>query len=76
MQAREVRHDHHGAEAPAPAGGAVAETVKDPVCGMDVRSGEAAGGSAEHDGVTHWFCGPQCRTRFVAEPDRYTPARR
>ena len=27
-----------------------AGSVKDPVCGMDVVPGQAAGGSAEHDG--------------------------
>src|SRR6266508_1666287 len=39
---------------------------------MDVTPGDAAGGSAEHAGVTYWFCSPQCRERFVAEPRRYT----
>jgi Cu+-exporting ATPase len=39
---------------------------------MDVTPGDAAGGSAEHAGVTYWFCSPQCRERFVAEPGRYT----
>jgi YHS domain-containing protein len=40
--------------------------VKDPVCGMDVRPGEAAGGNAEHAGTTYWFCSPRCREKFVA----------
>ncbi len=43
----------------------------DPVCGMTVTPGEAAGGSAEHGGVTHWFCSPACRERFLAAPERY-----
>ena len=50
----------------------------DPVCGMDVTPGEAAGGSAEHAGTTYWFCNPSCRERFIADPARYlhppTPA--
>ncbi len=43
----------------------------DPVCGMDVTAGQAAGGSAEHAGRTYWFCSPRCREQFVADPSRY-----
>ena len=59
-------HDHRG-------GAAHAEPVAvvDPVCGMDVTPGDAAGGSAEHAGTTYWFCNPSCRERFVADPARY-----
>jgi Cu+-exporting ATPase len=46
-------------------------TVIDPVCGMDVTPGDAAGGSAEHAGTTYWFCNPSCRERFVADPARF-----
>ena len=46
-------------------------TVIDPVCGMDVTPGDAAGGSAEHAGTTYWFCNPSCRERFIADPARY-----
>jgi P-type Cu+ transporter len=46
-------------------------TVIDPVCGMDVTPGDAAGGSAEHGGTTYWFCHPSCRERFVADPARF-----
>ena len=46
-------------------------TVIDPVCGMDVTPGDAAGGSAEHAGTTYWFCNPGCRERFVADPARF-----
>jgi len=46
-------------------------TVIDPVCGMDVTPGDAAGGSAEHAGTTYWFCNPGCRERFMADPARY-----
>jgi Cu+-exporting ATPase len=45
--------------------------VRDPVCGMDVTPGEAAGGRAEHAGTTYWFCNPGCRERFIADPARY-----
>jgi Cu+-exporting ATPase len=46
-------------------------TVIDPVCGMDVTPGDAAGGSAEHAGTTYWFCNPGCRERFMVDPARY-----
>ena len=46
-------------------------TVIDPVCGMDVTPGDAAGGRAEHAGTTYWFCNPGCRERFVADPARF-----
>ena len=45
--------------------------VTDPICGMEVTPGEAAGGSAEHAGTTYWFCNPGCRERFIADPGRY-----
>jgi Cu+-exporting ATPase len=45
--------------------------VTDPVCGMDVTPGDAAGGSAEHAGATYWFCNPSCRERFIADPVRF-----
>ena len=45
--------------------------VTDPVCGMDVTPGDAAGGSAEHAGATYWFCNPSCRERFIADPARF-----
>ncbi len=62
------QHDHagHGAHT---SGGPV--VVTDPVCGMEVTPGEAAGDSAEHAGTTYWFCNPGCRERFIADPGRY-----
>jgi Cu+-exporting ATPase len=38
---------------------------------MDVTPGQASGGSAEHAGVTYWFCSPGCRERFIADPAAY-----
>ena len=45
--------------------------MKDPVCGMEVTPGQAAGGSAEYSGTTYWFCNPGCRGKFAAHPARY-----
>jgi Cu+-exporting ATPase len=67
-----MSHLHHDDRRPH-GGTPTATTVKDPVCGMDVTPGDAAGGSAEHAGATSWFCSPRCRERFVAEPERFVP---
>ncbi len=56
-----AHHHHHEAEAPAAA--------KDPVCGMTVKP------TTQHR-VTHGdrevlFCCAGCKTKFIADPDRY-----
>ncbi|MGD9903669.1 MAG: XdhC family protein [Vicinamibacterales bacterium] len=56
--------------APTPSSTAVAI---DPVCRMEVAMAGAAQ-TAEHDGVTYYFCCGGCRTRFLAEPARYLSA--
>jgi xanthine dehydrogenase accessory factor len=47
-----------------------AEAV-DPVCGMTVAV-EGAAATAEHGGVTYYFCCPHCRAHFLEDPERYT----
>ncbi|HUI34476.1 MAG TPA: heavy metal translocating P-type ATPase [Stellaceae bacterium] len=52
-------------------------TVVDPVCNMTVDS-SAARHRAQYDGRDYFFCGPRCKERFVAEPERFlvpAPAR-
>ena len=46
--------------------------ARDPVCGMRVDRGKAL--SADHHGKHYFFCGPGCRSKFEAEPDRYAHA--
>jgi Cu+-exporting ATPase len=60
-------HDHrHGPHGHAPAaGGAV-----DPVCGMSVDPATAKH-VADHDGAAVYFCSAGCRTKFLADPDKY-----
>ncbi|MBS7542203.1 heavy metal translocating P-type ATPase [Ancylobacter oerskovii] len=58
-------HAHHH---PAPAGGS--HMAKDPVCGMDVDP-HTATLKADHNGLTYYFCSAGCRTKFIANPDRY-----
>jgi Cu+-exporting ATPase len=53
---------HHAAAGPA-------DSEVDPVCGMtaDPRTARQAG----HHGATYYFCSEVCRTKFLADPDRY-----
>ncbi len=44
--------------------------AKDPVCGMDVDPHKTAH-RAEHAGRTYYFCSAGCRTKFLADPERY-----
>ena len=58
--------------AEAEAGAARAEAgVPDPVCGMTVPAGPGSL-SAEHDGVTYYFCCAGCRAEFEKNPARYS----
>ena len=47
-----------------------APPVKDPVCGMTVDPATSKH-QAEHAGRPCFFCSAACRTKFVADPDRY-----
>ena len=44
--------------------------VLDPVCGMSVNA-LTSKLHAEHNGQTYHFCGPGCRTKFIANPAKY-----
>jgi Cu+-exporting ATPase len=45
-------------------------TATDPVCGMDVIPGRAAG-SHRHDGRMYFFCSTHCLEKFRAAPGRF-----
>jgi P-type Cu+ transporter len=45
-------------------------TAVDPVCGMTVQPGKAAG-FFEHEGCTHYFCSTHCLDMFKANPQRF-----
>ena len=47
-----------------------AAIAKDPVCGMTVDPGRSAH-HARHDGIDYHFCHAGCRTKFLADPERY-----
>ena len=48
----------------------MADTVKDPVCGMEFRP-EAAAATEVHEGLTFYFCSQVCHQAFVNDPHRY-----
>ena len=45
------------------------DTVRDPVCGMEIRP-ENAAATEEHE-RTFYFCSPGCHEAFVKDPHRY-----
>jgi Cu+-exporting ATPase len=42
----------------------------DPVCGMTV-SAERAAGTSRYKGTTYYFCNPNCKKAFDADPEKY-----
>ncbi|NNF11798.1 MAG: YHS domain-containing protein [Gemmatimonadetes bacterium] len=44
--------------------------VQDPVCGMEIDSEDAVA-SAEHEGVTYYFCSQDCKEAFDEDPEDY-----
>ena len=47
----------------------------DPVCKMVVSKSNPNGGTAEHDGVTYYFCAPGCRGSAQTASLCISPAR-
>jgi Cu+-exporting ATPase len=48
----------------------MANTVKDPVCGMEIDPATAAG-TSEYKGQTYHFCSIGCKKSFDKEPEKY-----
>jgi uncharacterized protein len=48
--------------------------ARDPVCGMTVDRSKALSGQLH--GKTYFFCGPGCRGKFEADPERYASPER
>jgi Cu+-exporting ATPase len=46
------------------------DTLRDPVCGMDVTY-ENAQARSEYNGQTYYFCSMDCKEQFDREPERY-----
>ena len=51
------------------------EPVTDPVCGMNVHPGSAAG-KYEHNGKTYYFCSQHCLAKFKEDPEKTLRAQR
>jgi len=60
---------------PGASGESGTDAVIDPVCGMTVTPSPAQY-QTEHAGRVWYFCGPDCRRRFEAAPERYAAAAR
>ncbi len=48
----------------------MAETLKDPVCGMELTY-ETAQARSEYDGQTYYFCSLDCKETFDKDPEKY-----
>ena len=70
--AKEQAHTHHGNAHHHSGDGAAAAPglANDPVCGMTVDPASAKH-SAEHEGISYYFCSAGCRTKFIADPEAY-----
>jgi YHS domain-containing protein len=51
----------------------MANTYKDPVCGMDATP-ETAAGKFEYKGTVYYFCSPGCKRDFEKDPEKYLAA--
>lgn len=49
----------------------MAQTFKDPVCGMEVTA-ETAAGKSEYKGKTYYFCSVADKQTFDKNPEKYT----
>jgi P-type Cu+ transporter len=58
------------APGPRPKAQEIAMTT-DPVCGMQVDE-KTAPARSEYKGQMYFFCMPGCKTKFDADPERYT----
>jgi Cu+-exporting ATPase len=51
-------------------------TATDPVCGMQVNTKDAPGGTFEYQGTTYYFCSRGCRLDFEEDPEGYLSGRK
>ena len=48
----------------------MAETLKDPVCGMELTY-ETAQARSQYNGQTYYFCSLECKETFDKDPEKY-----
>ena len=46
-------------------------TAIDPICKMEVDTGNPSGGQSEYQGTSYYFCAPGCKVAFDKEPEKY-----
>ena len=56
------------------AAGLPEDYVLDPVCGMGVDPKKAGEKKSVYQGQTYYFCNPDCKAKFDAEPEKYRQA--
>lgn len=64
MSHTHASHGHLDQKVPA-----IAEVLKDPVCGMTVTAQSPH--HLEHAGLPYYFCGAKCLAKFTAEPAKF-----
>jgi P-type Cu+ transporter len=70
MTERRPQAVHRHGQAAEPGGALAVDKVRDPVCGMSVDP-KTTPHHADHAGRAYHFCGAGCRTKFIADPERY-----
>ncbi len=45
-------------------------TVKDPVCGMEIK-GKDVQNRSQHGDTTYYFCSDMCKDQFDKNPERF-----
>ena len=48
----------------------MSDTVKDPVCSMEIDP-KTAVGKSEYQGQTYYFCSPGCKKNFDRDPSKF-----
>ena len=48
----------------------MADTQRDPVCGMNIDAKDAAA-TSQHQGRTYYFCSTNCKEKFDQNPQQY-----
>lgn len=48
----------------------MADTQRDPVCGMNIDAKDAAA-TSQHQGRTYYFCSTDCKEKFDQNPQQY-----
>jgi len=46
-------------------------TAIDPICKMDVDTGNPPGGQSEYQGTAYYFCSPGCKVAFENDEKKY-----